>query len=175
MRFWSRKSNSPWITDSRPDLKSCDLRTVVMIFGVWAGFAAAIHYAGSPSIYAAVDHFNHAINPFINLEPPTPPDHDALIVTSDHTTELTSVATLSPRGFHPMIAGGAKDALERVHAEGRVWKLVVIDSGLPGSTALTRVLREQLPGANFVAVQGRSGAQAVSRVLLERLSAPPRT
>jgi len=173
MGTWRRKSSPLWITDARPALRSADLRTVAMVLGLWVGFAIAIHYAGSPSIYAAVDHFNRAINPLINPEPDPPPDHDALVVTADHNTELTSVTTLSPRGFRPVIAGGAQDALRRVHAEGHAWKMVVVDAGLPGSAALMRTLRAELPAATLVEVQGRVGAQAVSRVLMERLSTPP--
>jgi len=146
-----------------------------MIFGVWFGFAAAIRYADSPSLFAAVEHVNQALNPLLNRNRPAAPvDYEALIVTADHNTELTSVATLSPRGFHPVIAGGAQDALERVRTTEHPWELVVIDATLPGAATLTRALRDHLPAANIVAVQGHSGAQAVSRVLMERLSEPPR-
>src|SRR6185436_18238789 len=94
MRIWRRQPNALWITDSTPTLKSSDLRTVVMIFGVWFGFAAAMHYANSPKLYAAVGRFNHALSPLLNQKPTVPLDDDALIVTADHNAELTSVATL---------------------------------------------------------------------------------
>ncbi|MEO8370960.1 MAG: hypothetical protein ABI806_17390 [Candidatus Solibacter sp.] len=147
---------------------------MVMILGVWVGFAGAIRFADSPGLYAAVGRVNHALSQ-LNFEKFTAtPECDALIVAADRNTELTSVATLSPRGYHPVVAAGAKDALERVRTTGHLWKLVVIDASLPGAATLTRALREQLPAANIVAVQGRSGAQAVSRMLMERLSTPAR-
>jgi len=146
----------------------------MMFLGVFIGFVVAVHLAGSPRLYAAVDRLNHKLTPVLNQQPHAPLDTEALIVTADHNTELTSVATLSPRGFHPVIATGAQNALERIGADVHVWKLVVIDASLPGAAALRRALREQLPAVDFIAVPGRSGAQAVSRVLMERLSAPVR-
>ena len=61
-----------------------------MIFGIWFGFLAAIHYADSPKLYSAVDHFNHVLGPLLNPKPPAPLDDDALIVTANHNTELSA-------------------------------------------------------------------------------------
>ena len=48
-----------------------------------------------------------------------------------------------------MIAAGSRDALDRVHAADRHWKLVVIDTSLPEAAALTRAVRELLPAAKL--------------------------
>jgi len=171
MRFLKRQPKAEWITYTTPAVSTGDLRTTIMVIGVWLGFAAALHSADSSLIYAAVDHFNHAIDPRSNRgAAPSPLDHDALIVTRDHTTELTSVATLSPRGFHPVISGSPEDALIRVHSATLSWKLVVIDASLPGSAALTRTIRELLPSVNLIGVRGKHGSLAISSVLMEHLA-----
>jgi hypothetical protein len=175
MRLWRRKSNSAWFIDTRPAIRSSELRTAMMVFAVWVGFIVALHYAGSPRLYAAVQHLNRALEPLINFnQPPAALDIDALIVTADHNTELTSVATLSPRGYHPVLATGAKDALDRVATARRPWKMIVVDASLPGAAGLMRAVRAQLPATTIVVVQGNHGAHAVSRVLLDQLNTPPR-
>ena len=129
MRFPKRQPEAQWVTYTSPAIRTGDQRTIITLLGVWLGFAAAIHSADSSRIYAAVDRFNHAVDSRSSrgAGPPSP-DHDALIVTADRTAELTSVATLSPRGYHPVISGSSEDALARVRASAPSWKLVVIDA-----------------------------------------------
>ncbi|MEO8596982.1 MAG: hypothetical protein ABI759_26935 [Candidatus Solibacter sp.] len=140
--------------------------------GLFAGFLFAFHYADSPRLFRAVDHANSYLRPIFELRRAVVPELEALVVTADDQAALTAVATLTPRGYHPVPAVSARQALKLLSGGGHKWKLAVIDSSLPEYKLLPEAFKKVLPAGSIIVVQGHRGAQAVSRVLLERLNPP---
>ena len=61
MRLWHRHKQEQWITDPSTGLRPGDARVVVMLLGLWAGFAAAISYADSPATLLHGGHVNQTL------------------------------------------------------------------------------------------------------------------
>ena len=95
----------------------------------------------------------------------------ALIVTADSRSLLTAVATLSPRGFSPLLAGNKREVLSQIRAHPETLKLAVIDASLPDYAVISRALKNVLPLRRIIVLTASTRSQDIGPMLLDRLGA----
>jgi CheY-like chemotaxis protein len=94
---------------------------------------------------------------------------NVLVVTANRRDQLTAVATLSPRGFQPLLASSESEVLAQISAHPRTLSLVVVDSSLPGYARIRSALRDFIPIGGIIVLNGTHGSQDIGPMLLERL------
>jgi CheY-like chemotaxis protein len=95
----------------------------------------------------------------------------ALIVTADPRNRLTAVATLSPRGFSPLLAGNKSEVLSQIRNHPHAVKLAVIDTALPDFALIARALKDILPASRIIVLNASTRSEEVGPILLDRLGA----
>lgn len=93
----------------------------------------------------------------------------ALIVTCDPGSRLTAVATLSPRGFAPLLADNKREVLSQIRTHPGTLKLAVVDATLPDYTVIARALKNVLPVHRIIVLNASTRSQDIGPLLLDRL------
>jgi hypothetical protein len=76
-----------------------------------------------------------------------------LVVTLDPRKELTVVATISPRGFDPLLARSLDAVQAIIETDAPVIGLAVVDENCPGAMSITRLLRKSLPATRILVLK----------------------
>jgi CheY-like chemotaxis protein len=100
-----------------------------------------------------------------------PAEGQALIVTNDPGSQLTAVATLSPRGYAPLLAGNKREVLSHIRTHPSSLKLAVVDANLPDYAVIARALNNVLPLRRIIVLTGSTRSQDIGPMLLDRLGA----
>ncbi|MCX6626789.1 MAG: hypothetical protein NTW28_04055 [Candidatus Solibacter sp.] len=98
-----------------------------------------------------------------------PEVRQALIVTANRRDQLTVVATLSPRGFTPLLASSGREVLSQIRAHPGTLKLAVVDATLPEYAFIADSLKNILPVGSIIVLSGSEGPQDIGPMLLDRL------
>src|ERR1043166_3831756 len=90
---------------SWPQISLCAMLAGVIVFR---------HCGSGPRHRAAADQLHR----LVTTRPPAaqPEAQQALVITANRSYEIIVVATLSPRGFHPLLASSAREVLEQIYA-----------------------------------------------------------
>jgi hypothetical protein len=93
----------------------------------------------------------------------------ALIVTADRRDQLTAVATLSPRGFNPLLARNKREVMSQIRDHRGTLGLAVVDDTLPDYASIAHVLNGALPMGSIVVLKGSHRPEDIGPMLLDRL------
>lgn len=83
----------------------------VAMFAMLIGLAIALSLSGSPAIAGATGQLRHLFDWPVVLEV-----RQALIVTANQRDQPTAIATVSPRGFDPLLASCEREVLAQIRA-----------------------------------------------------------
>ncbi|MBS1859045.1 MAG: hypothetical protein JST11_26975 [Acidobacteria bacterium] len=108
-----------------------------------------------------------SVSPAIVLHNPEP--DRVLILTTDPMHELAVVATLSPRGFEPLLARDLRSAKQQLSAHSSRVSFVVMDAAVPGAAAMARSLGGMLPAGHIVVLQPGVSRESIGQTLLNQL------
>ena len=135
--------------------------------GVVLGLVCAAQFGGFVQESVAGD----KIREFFawHRQAPEAATRQALIVTTDSRDRLTAVATLSPRGYHPLLAGSRQEVETQMAAHPGAVGLVVLDATLPDFPAIQQALTQSLPVGRIVILNAPHRTQDVGPILLARL------
>ena len=123
--------------------------------------------SGQLAFGAAIDHVRSVLSPRAAVQQT---EHArVLIVTRNPDRRLQVVATLSPRGFEPLLAENAREAGAQLASHSGVVRLAVLDGALPDAAAVERALRAALPAGRIIVLQASSPREAIGSTLLNRL------
>ena len=100
---------------------------------------------------------------------PRPPDRQALVITASPRDQLIAVATLSPRGFQPLLASNARQVRAHIRAYPRTLGLAIVDATLPDYPSISRALKEKLPSGSIIVLTRSHRSEDVVPMLLDRL------
>ena len=92
------------------------------------GFVALVSVSSAAAFRNAKNQLHNLLDWRGNLT--GTPDHQALIVTANPRDQLIAVATLSPRGFQPILAGNARQVRAQIRAYPGTLRLAVVDADL---------------------------------------------
>jgi hypothetical protein len=140
----------------------------IAICAVLFGFVIAIFFSRAPGKNGPAD----------LLERLFAPHHQAadaivgqvLIISANPGDQLTAVTTLSPRGFHPLLAGSDPEVLSQIQAYPGAVKLAVVDATLPDYPRIARTLKSNLPDNSIVILKSPHRSDDIAPMLLERLA-----
>jgi hypothetical protein len=96
-------------------------------------------------------------------------DRQALVITANSRDQLIVVATLSPRGFRPLLAGNARQVRAHIRANSGTLGLAVVDATLPDYPSISRALKEKLPTGSIIILSRSHRSEDVVPMLLDRL------
>lgn len=146
-----------WLSLLWPALACC---------GVVGAVLLALEVPGG-GIARAADRIRSSISSRVS---PAKPNADrVLIVTSDPMHELTAIATLSPRGYEPLLAGNLEGVKQQLAAHQARVRFAVIDAAVPGSPAIARSLAGLLPAGRIVMLRPGASRENIGQALLDRL------
>ena len=98
------------------------------------------------------------------------PDRDRQAgVTASPRDQLIAVATLSPRGFQPLLASNARQVHAHIRAYPRTLGLAVVDVTLPDYPSISRALKEKLPTGSIIVLTRSHRSEDLVPMLLDRL------
>ena len=83
--------------------------------------------------------------------------------------QLTAVATLSPRGFYPLLARNKREVMSQIREHTGTLGLAVVDGTLPDYASIARVLSGALPTGSVIVLKGSHRSEDIGPMLLERL------
>ena len=92
-----------------------------------------------------------------------------LVVTANADRELQVIATLSPRGFDPVLANCAKDVEQQMARHRDSIRMAVVDGSVPNAGAIVQNLKWSLPARRVVLLQANSPRESIGPILLDRL------
>ena len=95
----------------------------------------------------------------------------ALVVTDDASRRLEVAATLSPRGFDPLLAQDAEQVRRQVNEHVGAVVFAVVDGATPNAHAIVRALAQTMPREHIVLLAAGERRENVGPILLDRLSA----
>jgi CheY-like chemotaxis protein len=137
-----------------------------MVFGL----AVTLYFAGGPQNGFPTVDFSNPLNGLLSrLHAPEPEAAQVLIVTANPHNRLTAVATLSPRGFSPLLASKKSEVLSEIRAHPATLKLAVVDAALPDFALIQRALNNVLPVSRIIVVKASTRLEDVGPMLLDRL------
>jgi hypothetical protein len=96
-----------------------------------------------------------------------PAPQSVLIIVANPDRQMQVAATLSPRGFEPLLAKNLEQA-GRILA-GPLPRLAVLDGTVRDAGAISRLLRSRLPANRIVILNQATPREAVGQILLDRL------
>ncbi len=141
----------------------------IAIVGMFFGLMITLHFGRVPQILGLADPMDRLLawrggetEQF---------SAQALIVTADPGSRLTAVATLSPRGFAPLLAGNKREALSQIRNHPDTLRLAVVDATLPDYAVISRALKNILPVRRIVVLTASTRSQDIGPMLLDRLGA----
>ncbi|SRR5260370_15498140 len=131
------------------------------------GFVVAVNLDGAPTFVGAVDQLHWL---FAWCDRVAEPDAEqALIVTANRRDQLTAVATLSPRGFYPLLASNEREVVSQIRAHPGTLRLAVVDDTLPDYAFIARALKGTLPIGSIIVLQRSHRSEDLGPMLLDRL------
>jgi hypothetical protein len=138
----------------------------IAVCAMLLGFIVAITF-GNVTDVGVADHLHWL---FASRGRPAEPEARlALVITATRIDQLTVVATLSPRGFHPLLASTAREVLAQVRAYPGALRLAVVDDTLPDYAFIARVLKDNVPLGRIIVLKGSHRSQDIGPMLLARL------
>ena len=141
----------------------------IAILGILFGLVITLYFGHVPQILGFADSMDRL---FVwrggEAEPAA---GQALIVTTDPGSQLTAVATLSPRGFAPLLAGNKREALSQIRNHPDTLRLAVVDAALPDYAVIARALKNVLPVRRIIVLTASTRSQDIGPMLLDRLGA----
>jgi hypothetical protein len=138
----------------------------IVACGMLLGFVFAINFGGAPA-FAGVSNQLHRM--FSRSGKAESEVRQALIVTADTRDQLTAVATLSPRGFYPLLARNQREVMSQIRNHRGTLGLAVVDDTLPDYASIARVLSGALPAGSVIVLKGSHRSQDIGPMLLDRL------
>jgi CheY-like chemotaxis protein len=141
----------------------------IAICGMLFGLTMTMHFGIAPQIFA----FPNPLDRILAWRgrEAEPPAGQALIATTDLGSQLTAVATLSPRGFAPLLARNKREALSQIRNHPDTLRLAVVDATLPDYAVISRALKNVLPVRRIVVLTASTRSQDIGPMLLDRLGA----
>jgi hypothetical protein len=101
--------------------------------------------------------------------PPPPPPPEALVVTANRAAQLTVITAISPRGFHPLLAGTEQEVLAQIQAYRGTLRLAIVDSTMPDYARIARDLQRSIPANRIIVLKGPPRPEEICPLLLDRL------
>ena len=98
----------------------------IAILGMLFGLAITLYFGHVPQILGFADPLERLFA--WRGSEAKPAAEQALIVTTDPGSQLTAVATLSPRGFAPLLAGNKREVLSQIRTHPGTLRLAVVDA-----------------------------------------------
>ena len=139
----------------------------IVICAILLGFIVAYNFGSAPAMVRATDDL-HRLFAWRD-QSAKQETRKALVITANRTDQLTAVATLSPRGFHPLLASSRREVLAQIRAHPGTLKLAVVDATLPDYALIARTLRDSIPRGGIIVVKDPHRSQDIGPMLLERL------
>ena len=131
------------------------------------GFVALVSFRDAPALLNAKNKLDDLLNWRGNLS--ATPDRQALVITTNSRDQLIAVATLSPRGFQPLLAANARQVRAHLRADSGTLGLAVVDATLPDYPSISRALKEKLPSTGIIVLSRSHRSEDVVPMLLDRL------
>jgi CheY-like chemotaxis protein len=97
------------------------------------------------------------------------PEANALVVTANLKYRLAVVATLSPRGFQPLLASNGREVLAQIQAHPEALRLAVVDAAMPDYAFIARCLRKSIPNSGIIVLQRSFRFQDIGPMLLDSI------
>ena len=138
--------------------------TCAMVFA----FVAIVKFRDVPALLNAKNKLDNLLEWRGNLSETQ--DRQALVITARPRDRLIAVATLSPRGFQPLLASNARQVHSQIRAYQRTLSLAVVDATLPDYPSISRALKEKLPSGSIIVLTRSHRSEDVVPMLLDRLS-----
>ncbi len=138
----------------------------IVACGMLLGFVAAIYFGSSPAFGGVSDQLHRMFAWHGKAEPEV---RQALIVTADRRDQLTAVATLSPRGYNPLLARNRREVMSQIREHPGTLELAVVDDTLPDYSFIAHALNDVLPRGSIIVVKGSHRAGDIGPMLLDRL------
>ena len=148
----SRSGKSVW---EWPTIVAC---------GMLLGFVVAINFGTAP----AFGRVSHQLHGMFSRKAESEV-RQALIVTADRRDQLTAVATLSPRGFDPLLARDKREVISQIRNHPGSLGLAVVDDTLPDYASIARILSGALPTGSVIVLKGSHRSEDIGPMLLDRL------
>jgi hypothetical protein len=135
---------------------------------VLLGFVVAIHLGRTPGRNGATELFHWLLAP--RSQTVAAADFgQALVVTANSRDQLTVVTTLSPRGFHPLLASCEAEVQSQIGAYPGTVTLAVVDASLRDYVRIARTLKAILPVDSIIVLKSSRRSEDVGPMLLDRL------
>ena len=138
----------------------------IVACGMLLGFAAAINFGSAPAFGGVSNRLHRMFSRSSKAESEV---RQALIVTADGRDQLTAVATLSPRGFNPLLARNEREVLSQIRDHPGTLGLAVVDDTLPDYASIAHVLNGALPMGRIIVLKGSHRSEDIGPMLLDRL------
>lgn len=164
MPAWLRDSETT-IATARSGKSVWEWPTIVAC-GMLFGFVGAINFGGAPAFGGVSDQLHRM---FSRGGPAESDVREALIVTADRRDQLTAVATLSPRGFSPLLARNKREVMSQIQAHPGTLGLALVDDTLPDYAFIAHALKGALPTGSIVVLKGSHRPEDIGPMLLDRL------
>ncbi len=130
------------------------------------GFVVTINFGTAPA-FGRVSNQLHRM--FVRRGESEAEVQQALIVTADRRDQLTAVATLSPRGFYPLLARNKREVMSQIRAHPGTLGLAVVDDTLPDYAFIAHALNGALPMGSIIVLKGSHRSEDIGPMLLDRL------
>jgi hypothetical protein len=140
----------------------------IVACGMLFGFAAAISFGTAPAFGKVSDQLHRM---FARSDKSESATRQALIVTADSRDLLTVIATLSPRGFYPLLAGNKREVMSQIRDHKGTLRLAVVDDALPDYASIVHALNGALPIGSIIVLKGSHRPEDIGPMLLDRLEA----
>ena len=139
----------------------------IAICAIFLGLAIAYSFRGAQTRGVAVDQINQLLA--WRFRPAEPEPRQALVITANRRAQLVVVATLSPRGFDPLLASSEPEVLSQIRSHPGTLKLAVVDATLPDYAFIARALKDTFPVGSIIVLKSSRRSQEIGPMLLDRL------
>jgi hypothetical protein len=140
---------------------------VIAVCGIMAGLAGAYEIGTA----MADPHSRGAIQEFFtwHRHEPEVQAREALVITADPKDELTAVATLGPRGYHPLLANCEDQVHKQLEAHPGAIALAIVDARIPEYKSIEEQLKRVLPDTGILVLTVKHRTEEVGPFLLSKL------
>ncbi len=140
----------------------------IALCGILAGLALAVYFDRVPHTFGVPNSLQRLFEFHGQSESEA---GQALIVTTRPGSQLSAVATLSPRGFAPLLAANKREVLSQIRTHPGTLRLAVVDATLPDYAVIARALKNILPLRRIIVLNSSIRSQDIGPMLLDRLGA----
>jgi hypothetical protein len=140
----------------------------IAVCGVLLGLVIAIKSSGEPFI---IGNITDQVQRLYAWYGSPRPESKVLVITANRRFQVAVIATLSPRGYQPILAHSGHEALALIRANPRGLMLAVVDDTLPDYRSITRTVRGYVPAGGLIVLKGSARPQDIAPSLLERIPA----